>query len=117
MNLYVLVSSRRAFLRAVVASIFVVMIAMPVIAQVSALSSIRGTVTDATGGALPGATATLTSPAMQVAEMTAVTQADGSYRPGELRPGISRLKLELAGLDTLVREALPLTVGFEARVD
>jgi len=44
MDLQVLVWSRRAFLRAVVASMFVVINAMPVIAQVSALSSIRGTV-------------------------------------------------------------------------
>ena len=76
MDFQVLTSwSRRAFLRAVVASMFVVITAMPVIAQVSALSSIRGTVSDATGGALPGVTVTLTSPALQVAEMVAVISA------------------------------------------
>jgi hypothetical protein len=117
MHLQVLVWSRRAFLRAVIASMFVVMSAMPVIAQVTALSSIRGTVTDATGAALPGVTVTLTSPALQVAEMTAVTQPDGSYRFGELPAGIYRLKFELTGFNTLVREELRLTVGFEARVD
>jgi Carboxypeptidase regulatory-like domain len=117
MDFQVLASWRRAFLRAVVASMFVLMTAMPAIAQVSALSSIRGTVSDATGGALPGVTVTLTSPALQVAEMTAVTQADGSYRFGELPPGIYRLKFELTGFNTLVREELRLTVGFEARVD
>ena len=117
MDSQVLVWSRRAFLRAVVASMFVVMSAMPVIAQVSALSSIRGTVSDATGAALPGVTVTLTSPALQVAEMVAVTQPDGSYRFGELPPGIYRLKFELTGFNTFVREELRLTVGFEARVD
>jgi len=116
-DLQVLVWSRCAFLRAVVASMFVVVNAMPVIAQVSALSSIRGTVSDATGAALPGVTVTLTSPALQVAETVAVTQADGSYRVGELPPGIYRLKFELSGFNTLVREELRLTVGFEARVD
>ena len=40
MDLQVLVWSRRAFLRAVVASMFVVINAMPVIAQVSALTRI-----------------------------------------------------------------------------
>src|SRR5437773_1860600 len=117
MNFRVLVSSRRACLRIVVASMFLVMHAMPLVAQVSALSSIRGTVSDATGGALPGVTVTLTSPALQVAEMVAVTQADGGYRFGELPPGIYRLKFELSGFNTLVREELRLTVGFEARVD
>ena len=58
MNLQVLASARRAFLLAVVASMFVVITAMPVIAQISALSSIRGTVTDATGAALPGVNVT-----------------------------------------------------------
>ena len=117
MDSQVLGWSRRAFLRAVVASMFVFMNAMPVIAQVSALSSIRGTVSDATGAALPGVTVTLTSPALQVAEMVAVTQPDGSYRFGELPPGIYRLTFELTGFNTFVREELRLTVGFEARVD
>ena len=117
MDSQVLVASRRALLRAVVASMFVVIHAMPVIAQVSALSSIRGTVSDATGAALPGVTVTLTSPALQVSEMAAVTQPDGSYRFGELPAGIYRLKFELTGFNTLVREELRLTVGFEARVD
>src|SRR5712691_1774894 len=101
MNLHVFVWSRRSFLRAVVASMIAVINAMPVIAQVSALSSIRGTVSDATGGALPGVTVTLTSPALQVAEIAAVTQADGSYRFGELPAGIYRLKVELSGFNTL----------------
>ena len=94
MNFPALMSSRRAFFRAVVVSIFVVLNAMPVGAQISALSSIRGTVSDATGAALPGVTVTLTSPALQVTEMVAVTQADGSYRFGELPAGIYRLKFE-----------------------
>ena len=102
---------------ALVASLLVVTCAMPAVAQVSALSSIRGVVTDSSGGALPGATVTLTSPALQVPEMIAVTQADGSYRFGELPPGIYRLKFELTGFNMLVREDLRLTVGFEARVD
>ena len=75
MDSQVLVASRRALLRAVVASMFVVTSAMPVIAQVSALSSIRGTVSDATGAALPGVTVTLTSPALQVAEMAAAVHS------------------------------------------
>src|SRR5262245_56404877 len=117
MDLHILVSSRRAFLAAVIASMLVVVTAVPAIAQISALSSIRGTVSDATGAALPGATVTLTSPALQVPELVATTLADGSYRFGELPAGIYRLKFELSGFNTLVREELRLTVGFEARVD
>jgi hypothetical protein len=86
-------------------------------AQVSALSSIRGTVSDATGGALPGVTVTLISPALQVGQMVAVTQADGGYRFGELPAGAYRLRFELSGFNAFVRDELRLTVGFEARVD
>lgn len=117
MDFQVLASSRRALVRTVLASMFVLASAFPAIAQVSALSSIRGTVTDATGAALPGVTVTLTSPALQVPEMIATTQADGGYRFGELPAGLYRLKFELTGFNTLVREELRLTVGFEARVD
>ena len=52
MNLEVLVSSRRVLLLAAVVSMFIFITALPAIAQLSALSSIRGTVTDATGAAL-----------------------------------------------------------------
>jgi hypothetical protein len=110
-------ASRGTLLRTLVPAVFVVMSAMPAVAQVTALSSIRGTVSDATGGALPGVTVTLTSPALQVADMVATTQADGMYRFGELPAGIYKLKFELSGFSTFVREDLRLTVGFEARVD
>ena len=55
----------------VVAALLVVASALPAIAQVGALSSIRGIVSDSTGGALPGVTVTLTSPALQVGQLIA----------------------------------------------
>ena len=107
----------RTLWRPGLAALLVVASALPVIAQQSALSSIRGVVGDSTGGALPGVTVTITSPALQVGQLVAVTEADGSYRFGELPAGIYRLRFELTGFNSFVREELRLTVGFEARVD
>src|SRR5437879_1500630 len=47
--------------------------------------AIEGTVTDDTGGVLPGVTLTLTSPALQVPQMTAVSDTQGRYRWNKVR--------------------------------
>ena len=73
--------------------------------------------TDASGAALPGVTATLTSPALQVGQETTVTGADGTYRFGDLPTGLYRVTFELAGFKTFVRDELRLPIGFVARVD
>jgi Carboxypeptidase regulatory-like domain/TonB dependent receptor-like, beta-barrel len=92
----------------------VVMFAAPVGAQTG--STIHGTVTDASGAALPGVTATLRSPALQVGQDT-VTAPDGTYRFGDLPTGLYRVTFELAGFKTFVRDELRLPIGFIARVD
>jgi len=79
--------------------------------------TINGTIRDQSGGVLPGVTATLTSPALQVRELVQVTDAQGEYRFIDLPAGTYTLKFELAGFSTLIREDLRLTVGFVARVD
>jgi hypothetical protein len=79
--------------------------------------TIHGTVRDQSGGVLPGVTATLSSPALQVKELVQVTDAEGEYRFVDLPAGSYTLKFELPGFSTLIREDLRLTVGFTARVD
>src|SRR5688572_23970629 len=78
---------------------------------------IHGTITDESGAALPGVTATLTSPAIQVGQIVVLSDAEGSYRFPQLPVGSYRITYELAGFNTLVREELRLPVGFVARVD
>src|SRR6266850_7577388 len=78
---------------------------------------IHGTVTDESGGALPGVTATLTSPALQVRQMTAVSDPSGNYRFGELPVGVYTITFELGGFTTFIRNELRLPVGFDAKVD
>ena len=79
--------------------------------------TIHGVVRDQSGGVLPGVTATLTSPALQVRELVQVTDAEGQYRFVDLPAATYQLKFELAGFSTLIREDLRLTIGFVARVD
>ena len=87
------------------------------LAQSVSSGTIQGTVKDEQGGVLPGVTATLTSPALQVRELTQVTDAGGNYRFVDLPAGTYQLKFELSGFSALIREDLRLTVGFVARVD
>jgi Carboxypeptidase regulatory-like domain len=86
-------------------------------AQSVSSGTIQGTIRDQSGGVLPGVTATLTSPALQVRELVQVTGAEGEYRFVDLPAGTYLLKFELAGFSTLIREDLRLTIGFTARVD
>src|SRR5262252_11010447 len=78
---------------------------------------IHGVITDESGAALPGVTATLTSPAMQVRQMTAVSDVSGNYRFGELPVGVYKMTFDLAGFTTFIRDELRLPVGFDAKVD
>src|SRR5439155_9502776 len=80
-------------------------------------ASLVGKVTDESGGAMPGVTVTLKSPALQVAQMTAVTGIDGDYRLLELPPGVYTVTFELSGFQTSVRTDVHLTTGSAGRVD
>ena len=81
-------------------------------------ASIIGVVTDNSGAVIPGATVTLTSPALQVPQVTTKTDAQGNYRFVLLpAPGVYKLKFEETGFSTIVRPDITLTVGFTAKVD
>jgi hypothetical protein len=86
-------------------------------AQNLSSASIGGTVTDNTGGALPGVSVTAASPALQIGQVTTVTDGEGRYRFADLARGVYQLRFELSGFQPLVREGLQLSAGFAARVD
>jgi hypothetical protein len=91
--------------------------ARPASAQFVSTSSIEGTVTDETGAALPGVTITLTSPALQVAQLLETTNSEGYYRFTQLPAGAFKVRFELAGFQSVLREALQVGVGFAAKLD
>ena len=106
-----------AFLFCAAVAVFVCASAGTASAQTGSLGTIHGTVTDQSGAALPGVTATLTSPALQVGKATTVTEANGDYRFGDLPLGTYKVTFELSGFKTFVRDELRIPVGFVARID
>jgi Carboxypeptidase regulatory-like domain len=107
----------RSLLAVGVLTMTMVLMTSPAVAQSGTSGTISGTVRDESGGALPGVTATLTSPALQVRQIVQVTDATGNYQFVDLPASTYRLTFELAGFSTAIREDLRLTVGFNARVD
>src|SRR5438876_10160696 len=86
-------------------------------AQSVSSGTIEGIVKDESNAILPGVTVTVTSPALQVGQLVQVSDAGGNYKFVDLPAGTYRVKAELGGFSTFIREDLRLTVGFNARVD
>ncbi len=80
-------------------------------------ASIIGQVADESGAVLPGVTVTATSPALQVPQVTDVTNERGEYRLTPLPIGTFAVRYELSGFGTVRREDLRLTAGFTAKLD
>jgi len=60
---------------------------------------------------------TATSPALQVPQITDVTNELGEYRLAPLPIGVYQLAFDLAGFRPAQRENVRLTVGFTAKID
>src|SRR5258705_9505758 len=69
----------------------------PASAQNLSSGSIDGVVTDDSGGALPGVAVTASSPALQVKQVSTVTDIEGRYRLLDLPRGIYQIDFDLAG--------------------
>jgi hypothetical protein len=78
--------------------------------------SLRGSVKDIQGGALPGVTITATSP-MLLAPGITVTDGSGNYRLINLPPGTFTLTAELSGFAKFRREGILLRAGSTFQVD
>ena len=76
---------------------------------------ITGTVRDASGGAIPGATVRVVN-ANTRGTVEAVSDAQGAYRTGALTPGTYRLEISSSGFETAVRE-VGVTDGQTAAVE
>jgi hypothetical protein len=89
----------------------------PVAAQETVVNgAVFGTITDESGGALPGVTIDVSGPSLQRAQTT-VTDGQGAYRVSNLPAGVYRIEYSIAGFRTDVRSGFALAVGFNARLD
>ena len=99
----------------VIAAAILIYMTVPIHAYAQASGQINGTVTDASGGVLPGVTVEATN-AGTGAVRTAVTGADGLYTIPLLPPGNYTVKASLQGFRTSQREGVRVTVSETARV-
>src|ERR1700728_4677031 len=81
-----------------------------------ALSSITGTVTDATGAVVPDAKITVTNDATGVASHS-VSSSSGTYTITDLIPGTYTVTVELAGFQTSVHNGVLVDVGRPSTVN
>jgi len=92
-------------------------LSMLALATVAGAQSIGGTVTDATGGVLPGVTIEVRSPALIEQVRTAVTDGAGEYLIIALEPGTYAASFILPGFSTFVRDGIELVGVATATVD
>ena len=80
----------------------------PVFAQVDT-GLVQGTVRDASGGVVPGATVTLTNVSMNTS-FTTTTNSEGNYQFPAVRVGTYTVTAELSGFTTGRRENFQLSI-------
>jgi hypothetical protein len=97
--------------------ILVFLLCLVPIASYAQEAGFIGRVTDESGAVLPGVTVTATSPALQVKEVSEVTNESGEYRLSALPIGTYALEFMLQGFQGVRRQELRLTIGFTAKVD
>jgi hypothetical protein len=78
--------------------------------------SVTGTVTDDSGGAIPGVTVTLTSETTGLA-LDTVSDDQGTYTVRNVLPGSYTLRAELQGFKTFSQTGIPVTAGSILRVN
>ena len=88
------------------ASAAAVLLLAPAVAV--AQSSIAGSVTDNTGGVLPGVTVEASSPVLIEGSRVVFTDGTGNYNIVDLRPGVYTVTFTLPGFGTQVRDELIL---------
>lgn len=93
----------------------VLLLCIPAFSQLN-LGSINGTVTDASGAVITGATVTVTDLERGVSR-TLTTDTAGQYSAPSLTPGSYAVRVEYTGFQTLNRTGISVGVGQAVRVD
>ena len=96
-------------------AVVLALIAAPAPAQ-EFRGGISGTITDTTGGVLPGVTVTITNAETAVAQMI-VTDSNGLYQIRYLNSGTYTVAAELSGFKKVVRSGYEVHVGDIVRAD
>jgi hypothetical protein len=86
-------------------------------ASAQGVGAIGGTITDASGGVLPGATVTLSNPGTIGGNQETTTDARGAFQFLRLVPGTYSVKAELAGFRAMARDNVVVNADVTVRVD
>ena len=96
--------------RLVAATIAVAMVAMPAAAQVTT-GTLTGTVKDAQGAVVPGATVTLTSDSRGTQLPDVVSNSSGDFTFVNVAPDVYTIQVTMDGFKTLRRGGVPVSAG------
>ena len=108
---------RRVHLFTTLAVAALAMLSVPASAAAQAVyGSLSGTVTDSSGGALPGATVSIRSLERNVVDAV-VANDSGNYAKDRLLPGAYEVKAELTGFKTAVVERVTVSVDTQTPVN
>jgi hypothetical protein len=77
--------------------------------------SIIGQLSDDSGAVLPGVTVTVTGPALQVPQISQVSDARGEYRVTGLPIGTYEVRYQLQGFEPVVRQGVRLTADLSRK--
>lgn len=102
--------------RTIVALGFILGVGVPRLEAQAVRATLLGTVKDATGAALPGATVEVKNARTGVTE-TVVTNVQGRFTVPDVPPGEYDVRAALSGFQTVRRTGITLTVGSESLVD
>ena len=86
-------------------------------ASAQGVGAIGGTITDASGAVLPGATVTLSNPGTIGGNQETTADARGAFQFLRLVPGTYAVKAELAGFRPMVRDNVVVNADVTVRVD
>jgi hypothetical protein len=79
--------------------------------------SIGGTIHDASGAVLPGATVTVRGPNLQKEAANAVSGANGSYRVALIPPGVYEIAVDLQGFAPQARKNVEVAINQQTTLD
>jgi Carboxypeptidase regulatory-like domain/TonB dependent receptor len=106
---------RQAALAALSSVVVLFLSAAPLHAQVDT-GTILGTVTDASGAPISGASVTLTNEGTSAA-LTTTTGSDGGYKFTPLRIGVYSIKATYQGFQTVTQKTITVNVGSDVVID
>ena len=102
---------------ALIAAIAAAIVCLPLPAGAQALyGSLTGTISDVSGGGVPGATVTIKNEDTGL-ELSATTDSTGTYTIRNIAGGTYALKATLQGFKEYVQTGIPITAGGIVRIN